>query len=105
MESSNWSYRVGISQRGVVHEIRFGGGPLEDAATAQPLLFALGRLAATWGRLEQQIDTIILQINKRHHSSEVRALFDPEHPVSFRKKIQLLKKYFNQHPALASHKA
>jgi hypothetical protein len=104
MESPKWNYRVILTQRGESHDFRFGGGPLEDPAPAQPLFFALGLLCSSWARIEQQVETILIQINKSHHPSGAKTLYDPNHPVSFSKKIQLLKKYFNQHPTLAPFK-
>jgi hypothetical protein len=100
METPKWNYQITLIQRGVSHDFRYGGGPLEDPAPAQPLFFALGLLSSSWARIEQQIETILIQINKSHHSSEIKALYDPNHPVSFSKKVQLLKRYFNQHPTL-----
>ena len=45
-------------------------------------------------------DAIILHINKKEHSEE----FYREHPVSFDNKIDVVKRWFNRHPALVTHK-
>jgi hypothetical protein len=106
-EQTMFEYRVKvITKNGVASTFRFGGGPIEQPTEAhQPLFFALGLLAANWARFEQHIDAILIHINKKRHSPEVKALYDPDHPVSFSRKLQLLKKYFNQHPALSPLKA
>jgi hypothetical protein len=64
------------------------------------LFLALGLAAAAWARLEKHINSILIQVNKRQHSNEITALYDPNYPTKFSDKIRLLKKYFNQHPAL-----
>lgn len=79
---------------------QFAGGPIEDRDSAASAFLALGHAASAWARLEQLIDAILIHINNIQFSKK---LFDPEHPVSFRKKIKLLKRWFNKHPALAEH--
>jgi hypothetical protein len=86
------------------HEFLLNGGPINHPETAIPAFLALGHAAAAWGRLEQHIDAILLQVNKEQHSNEILALFDPNHPRPFTDKIKLLKKYFNRHPALTEFK-
>lgn len=71
----------------------------DDPAHAAPALEALGRAAACWARLEHHIDALIVQVNKPQHDER---LFEP-HPVSFGKKIDLLKRWFNQYPPLAEY--
>lgn len=73
----------------------------DDPTKAAPALEALGRAAASWARIEHHIDALIVQINKPQHDER---LFEP-HPVSFVKKIDLLKKWFNQYPPLAEYTA
>lgn len=85
------------------HEFLLNGGPISQ--TGNVTLFAvMGRLASAWSRLEQHVDSILLQVNKKQHSNEVLSLFDPNHPRPFTDKIRLLKKYFNKHPALRGYK-
>jgi hypothetical protein len=86
------------------HEFLLNGGPINHPETAIPAFLALGHAAAAWGRLEQHIDAILLQVNKEQHSNEILALYDPNHPRPFTDKIRLLKTYFNKHPALAEFK-
>ena len=86
------------------HEFLLNGGPIDHPETAIPAFLALGHAAAAWGRLEQHIDAVLLQINKEQHSDEILALYDPNHPRPFTDKIRLLKAYFNKHPALAEFK-
>ena len=71
----------------------------DDPAHAAPALEALGRAAANWARIEHHIDALIVQVNKPQHDEK---LFEP-HPVSFGKKIDLLKRWFNQYPPLAEY--
>jgi hypothetical protein len=87
-----------------VHHFLLNGGPINQPNTAAPAFLALGLAAAAWGRLEQHIDAILLQVNKEQHSDEILALYDPNHPKPFTDKIRLLKTYFNEHPALAELK-
>ena len=84
----------------VLHRLRFVGGPLDtEREAATPLFAALGAASATWARLEQHVDAALIHLNQKRHSEQ---LFDPDHPVSFTKKLKLLKRWFvNQHPALA----
>ncbi|MER9963067.1 hypothetical protein NKJ72_19260 [Mesorhizobium sp. M0045] len=72
----------------------------EDPAHAAPALEALGRVAAAWSRMEHHLDALIIQVNKPDHSE---VLFET-HPVSFSKKIDLLKKWFNKYPPLRGYK-
>jgi hypothetical protein len=88
----------------VVHHFLLNGGPINHPKSAAPAFLALGHAAAAWGRLEQHIDAILLQVNKEQHSDEILALYDPNHPRPFTDKIRLLKAYFNKHPALAELK-
>jgi hypothetical protein len=51
-----------------------------------------------WGRLETHVNALLIHVNKRRFSSEI---FDPDHPVSFSRKLKLLKSWFDKHKALA----
>ncbi|WP_163269661.1 hypothetical protein [Chelativorans alearense] len=68
----------------------------DDPKIAAPALEALGRVAAGWSRLEHHLDALIIQVNKPQYSER---LFE-QHPVSFSKKLALLKKWFNNYPPL-----
>jgi len=76
---------------------QFVGGPINNPDDALELFSALGQAASAWARLEQQIDAVLIQINKEAFSA---TLYNKDHPVSFSSKIGLLKKWFNQHAAL-----
>ena len=86
------------------YEFLLAGGPLDhlDEAVTLPLI-ALGHAAMAWARLEKHIDILLIHINKIQHSAELLGLYDPNHPRPFVGKLKLLKRYFNRHPALASH--
>lgn len=74
--------------------------PLDDRdkmAEAAELFRAIGLAVCSWSRLEVQIDMTLIHLNQPKHSIE---LHDPDHPVGFKSKIKLLKRWFNQHPAL-----
>ena len=91
VEASGYSYRL-------------QGGPLDNPNSAATALAAIGLVAASWARMEQHIDLILIQINKAEHSDEIVDLYTPYHPGTFDKKVKLLKQYFNRHPALAALK-
>jgi hypothetical protein len=87
-----------------IHKIRFMGGPLDSPdqmEAAAELWRTIGLAACTWARLEQHIDAVLIYLNQPKHSEK---LCDAEHPIGFRRKIKLLKRWFNQHPALAQHR-
>ena len=91
-------YRVTLDKSGLNRDFVFIGGPL-DANDGSPELYtAIGTVSAQWARLEQHIDAVLLHINNPDHSREI---FDPKHPASFSRKIFLIKRWFNQHPALS----
>jgi hypothetical protein len=68
-------------------------------ANAAELFRAIGLATCSWSRLETQIDMVLIYLNRPRHSL---ALYDRDHPIGFRSKIKLLKRWFNQHPALAN---
>lgn len=76
-------------------------GAIDDPATPEAVFAAIGKAAMAWSRLEVHLDIILFQVNKIAHSSELYR----EHPISFERKIKLLKSWFNKHPALSSHKS
>ena len=77
----------------------FFNGPIDEPGEAYPAFAVYGRAAAAWARLEHHLDAVIIHINKEAFSAR---LYEKEHPISFERKIDLLKKWFNQHPPLAS---
>lgn len=90
-------YRVTLDRDGIGRDFVFIGGPLEAKDGAADLFGLLGFASAQWARLEQHIDAVLIHVNHREHSDTI---FDPDHPISFTKKIRLLKRWFNKHPAL-----
>lgn len=78
----------------------FRGGPLEDPTGCEKMFYAFGLAIMAWARLEIQIEALLIQINKKSISAE---LFDPKHPISFSRKLRLLKKWFGRHKLLAEH--
>lgn len=87
------------------HKYRLQGGPIDDHAVSTEALAAVGRVAASWARMEQHIDLILIHINKAQHSDEILDLYSPRHPGTFDQKIKLFKRYFNRHPGLEKFKA
>lgn len=56
---------------------------------------AVGKAAMAWARLEQHLDAVLLQVNKKRFSESLYR----EHPGTFIGKVRLLKDWFNKHPA------
>lgn len=85
-------------------QFNFSGGPLDsvDVGNIDLPFAAFGFAAMAWARLETHLDALLIQINKRRFSQEI---FDPAHPVSFSKKLRLLKKWFGRHEALSHSKS
>ena len=79
-------------------EFAFFKGPIDDPDSAAAAFAVYGRAAAAWARLEHHIDAVLIHINKEIFSQR---LYEKNHPVSFERKIDLLKRWFNQHPPLA----
>lgn len=105
----DWCFAMGKEYLAILsdgkqrHEFRLNGGPINNPDGAQAVFLALGLGAASWARLEQHIDAVLMQVNKEQHSTEILSLFNPDHPLPFTDKIRLLKRYFNKHPALKEH--
>jgi hypothetical protein len=78
-------------------EFAFFSGPIDDPIPAGEAFAVYGRAAASWARLEHHMDAVIIQINKREHSTELYS----EHPETFGRKIEVMKRWFNQYPPLA----
>jgi hypothetical protein len=87
-----------------IRKIKFTGGPLdspEEMKAAAELWRAIGLAACVWARLEQHLDAVLIHLNQPKHSEK---LHDPDHPIGFKRKIKLLKRWFNQHQVLAEHR-
>lgn len=84
-----------------LYRFEFAGGPIDAPDEAAEAFQTIGHLAASWSRLEQHIDVLLVHVNKGAFSAK---LYDPDHPVSFKRKLALLRRWFNQHPALAPYK-
>jgi hypothetical protein len=92
-------YYVTISEGGNPKaSFRLRGGPLEDFKSHTELFAAIGYAAACWARFEAHLDAILIHVNAYEHSD---IIYNPEHPITFNNKVKLLKRWFNQHPALA----
>jgi hypothetical protein len=85
------------------HQYRYIGGPIELPDQCQNLFADYGLAAASWARMEQHIDAILVQINKENHSDELLDLYDEGHPGTFDTKIKMLRRYFNKHPGLTRY--
>ncbi|MCU7937518.1 MAG: hypothetical protein KZQ99_22120 [Candidatus Thiodiazotropha sp. (ex Dulcina madagascariensis)] len=83
-----------------LHTFHFIDGPIDKPSNANILFQELGKAATAWARLEQQVEAILLHVNKQEFSDE---LFK-DHPVSFTKKLKILKPWFKKHRALSSFK-
>jgi hypothetical protein len=83
-----------------LHTFKFVGGPIDEPTDADILFLELGKAATAWSRLEQQIEAILLHINKQDFSEELYK----DHPISFTKKLSIIKTWFNKHQALSSFK-
>jgi hypothetical protein len=84
--------------------IKFTDGPLDSPEylrAATELWRVIGIASCVWARLEVHLDLILVFLNQPKHSEK---LHDPDHPIGFKRKIRLLKRWFNQHPALAEHR-
>jgi len=81
--------------------IKLAGGHLnEPPSYAIPFFTAIGLVVAHWGRLEQQIDVLLISINKEQHSSEK---YRPTPSTSFRMKCDLFKRWFVDDPRFGEH--
>lgn len=77
---------------------RLAGGPIDEFSEHLQLFAAIGHAATSWARFESHLDAILIHVNAYEHSA---IIYNPEHPITFDRKIKLLKRWFNQHPALA----
>jgi hypothetical protein len=76
------------------------GGPLEAPDNHLPLFAALGFAGSAWARMEQQLDIVLIHLNKERRSPD---LYQPEYPIAFERKVKLAKRWFNQYPPLKSY--
>ncbi len=77
-------------------EFQFVGGHLDNVPPyAENIVKAVGIATLNWARLEQQIDALLITINKPGHSTEPHK----QTPYnSFRKKIEMFEKWFAHDP-------
>src|SRR4051812_38190415 len=83
-----------------IYRLSVADTPLDDPAKmagAAELFRAIGLAASSWSRLETHLDMVLIFLNQPQHSNEIH---DRDHPIGFKRKIKLLKRWFNQHPAL-----
>lgn len=82
-------------------EIKLVGGHLDDPpAYALPLITAIGLALLHWGRLEQQIDVLLISVNKDDHSAEK---YRPTPNSSFRIKCDLFERWFAKDSRFIEH--
>jgi hypothetical protein len=79
-------------------DLRLTGGPIDSFEAHEKLFAAIGYAAMSWARFETHLDAILIQVNAAEHSKDI---YRPDHPITFDRKVQLLKRWFNQHPGLA----
>jgi hypothetical protein len=89
---------LSTEEQRVLLRFDFTGGPLEDPDQVQSALAAFGLVAMSWARLETHLDALLIHLNKKRFSKEI---FEPKHPVSFSRKLKLLKQWFAGHKALS----
>jgi hypothetical protein len=85
-------------ERRELMRFNFTGGPLDDPDGMDIQFAAFGLAAMAWARLETHLDALLIQINKKSFSHDI---FDPVHPISFSRKLDLLNKWFRRHGALS----
>jgi hypothetical protein len=79
----------------MVH-IQFVGGHLDDVPPyAENILAGVGIAMLNWARLEQQLDALLIHVNKKDHSSEP---YKPLRTASFKLKIELFERWFARDP-------
>lgn len=76
------------------------GGPIDEPSSYPELFQAIGHASACWARMEHLIDALLVHINKEAFS---KAIYSDTHPVAFKAKVDLLKRWFNNHPELNAH--
>ena len=89
------------NERRQLCKFNFSDGPVEDPEGVEEAFLAFGHVAMAWGRLETHLDALLIHLNKPQFSAK---LFDPDHPVSFSRKLKLLKVWFGRHKALSENK-
>lgn len=73
-------------------QIRLCGGQMDDPPLyAFPIVTAIGFAILHWGRLEQQIDVLLISVNKEYHST---TKYRPTPNTSFRRKLDLFERWF-----------
>lgn len=79
-------------------DFRLRGGPIDDFQNHKDLFAAIGYAATAWARFEAHLDAILIHVNAEAHS---RKIYNRDHPITFDRKVKLLKRWFNQHPGLS----
>jgi hypothetical protein len=78
------------------HEFELTGGPV-DSYSNRAIVADIGRALLAWARMEQHLNLLIPTVNREHYSQD---LYDIDHPAMFKRKLKLLKTWFNNHPPL-----
>jgi hypothetical protein len=72
--------------------IQFAGGHLDQVPPyAETIITAVGITMLNWARLEQQIDALLICVNKAEFTTEK---YIPMRSVSFRAKLDLFERWF-----------
>jgi hypothetical protein len=95
-------YRVDLFLGRESFSFALNGGPLADRERVAPYTRRLGYALAAWAQLERHLDAMLIHINQERYS---KILFNPDHPISLKNKLVLLRKWFNQHKALSSEQS
>jgi hypothetical protein len=78
----------------------FVGGHLDDVPQyAENIVKAVGIAMLNWARLEQQIDALLITVNKPDHSAEA---YKQTPYVSIREKIRMFERWFALDPRFAN---
>ena len=91
-------FELSAEERHLLLQFNFTGGPVDSHEQAESDFTAFGLAAMSWARLETHLDALLTHLNKERFSKEI---FDPKHPVSFARKLKLLKQWFGGRKALS----
>jgi hypothetical protein len=80
----------------------FVGGHLDQVPEyAENLVKAVGLATLNWARLEQQVDALLISVNKPDHSTEA---YKSTPYISFRKKIEMFERWFARDPRFTNQR-
>ena len=76
------------------------GEPIDNPSDARELFQAIGHAISSWARMEHMIDALLVHLNKEAYAQE---LYEPDYPRNFKKRVELLQRWFKGHPELKPH--